>query len=212
MVSCAVPAGAVAVVAGAGSTRCSHLLRMVEPLTWTSYIKASTPGCPGSPRRRGPEGDHVLEWRGHPISSACSAAQALGRARSPTSRAGPHRDRLGPGKSGSGDRRASVGYPARCSTSGRTFWSSCSRRPRLGAPLERGSGTLWLSHLPGRDSDQRALGEALALAAAERRMAHDDRRGRRSCSARAWTWTWSSTWWHTPAQALGDRCQLRLLD
>jgi hypothetical protein len=28
---------------------------------------------------------------------------------------------------------------------------------------------LWLSHLHGKDSDQRALGEALALAAAERR-------------------------------------------
>jgi signal transduction histidine kinase len=36
-------------------------------------------------------------------------------------------------------------------------------------PLERGAGTLWLSHLPGEDSDQQALGEALALAAAERR-------------------------------------------
>jgi signal transduction histidine kinase len=36
-------------------------------------------------------------------------------------------------------------------------------------PLEGGAGTLWLSHLPGKDSDQQALGEALALAAAERR-------------------------------------------
>ncbi len=39
----------------------------------------------------------------------------------------------------------------------------------LRVPLERGAGTLWLSHLPGKDSDQQALGEALALAAAERR-------------------------------------------
>lgn len=39
----------------------------------------------------------------------------------------------------------------------------------LRVPLERGAGTLWISHLPGKDSDQQALGEALALAAAERR-------------------------------------------
>jgi signal transduction histidine kinase/ActR/RegA family two-component response regulator len=39
----------------------------------------------------------------------------------------------------------------------------------LRVPLEGGTGTLWLSHLPGRDSDQYALGEALATAAAERR-------------------------------------------
>src|SRR5260370_29515388 len=38
----------------------------------------------------------------------------------------------------------------------------------LRVPLERSTGTLWISHLPGKDSDQRALGEALALAAAER--------------------------------------------
>ncbi len=36
-------------------------------------------------------------------------------------------------------------------------------------PLERGTGTLWIAHLPGKDSDEQALGEALALAAAERR-------------------------------------------
>ena len=39
----------------------------------------------------------------------------------------------------------------------------------LRVPLQRGTGTLWLSGLPGHDSDQQALGEALALAAAERR-------------------------------------------
>ena len=39
----------------------------------------------------------------------------------------------------------------------------------LRVPLERGTGTLWLSHLPGQDGDQQALGEALALAAAEAR-------------------------------------------
>ena len=34
----------------------------------------------------------------------------------------------------------------------------------LRVPLEGGTGTLWLSHLPGKHSDQQALGEALALA------------------------------------------------
>ena len=39
----------------------------------------------------------------------------------------------------------------------------------LRVPLEGGAGTLWLTHLPGKDSDQYALGKALAAAAAERR-------------------------------------------
>ena len=39
----------------------------------------------------------------------------------------------------------------------------------LRVPLEGGAGTLWLTHLPGKDSDQYALGKALAGAAAERR-------------------------------------------
>ena len=39
----------------------------------------------------------------------------------------------------------------------------------LRVPLGQGAGTLWLSHLPGEDSGQQALGEALALAAGERR-------------------------------------------
>ena len=32
----------------------------------------------------------------------------------------------------------------------------------LRVPLEGGAGTLWLTHLPGKHSDQYALGEALA--------------------------------------------------
>ena len=39
----------------------------------------------------------------------------------------------------------------------------------LRVPLKGGLGTLWLTHLPGKDSDQYALGKALAAAAAERR-------------------------------------------
>ena len=82
----------------------------------------------------------------------------------------------------------------------------------LRVPLERGTGTLWLSHLPGKDSDQQALGEALALAAAERR--------RLTMIAEAGKLFGSSLDLDVvldlvvtkTAQALGDCCQIRLLD
>ena len=82
----------------------------------------------------------------------------------------------------------------------------------LRVPLERGAGTLWLSHLPGKDSDQQALGEALALAAAERR--------RLTMIAEAGKLFGSSLDLDVvldlvvtkTAQALGDCCQIRLLD
>jgi len=82
----------------------------------------------------------------------------------------------------------------------------------LRAPLERGTGTLWISHLPGKDSDQQALGEALALAAAERR--------RLTMIAEAGKLFGSSLDLEVvldlvvtkTAQALGDCCQIRLLD
>ena len=71
---------------------------------------------------------------------------------------------------------------------------------------------MWLSHLPGKDSDQRALGEALALAAAERR--------RLTMIAEAGKLFGSSLDLDVvldlvatkTAQALGDCCQIRLLD
>jgi signal transduction histidine kinase/ActR/RegA family two-component response regulator len=82
----------------------------------------------------------------------------------------------------------------------------------LRVPLERGAGTLWLSHLPGEGSDQQALGGALALAAAERR--------RLTMLAEAGKLFGSSLDLDVvldqvvtkTAQALSDCCQIRLLD
>ncbi|MGD0245289.1 MAG: ATP-binding protein [Streptosporangiaceae bacterium] len=82
----------------------------------------------------------------------------------------------------------------------------------LRVPLERGTGTLWLSHLPGQGTDQQALGEALALAAAERR--------RLTMIAEAGKLFGSSLDLDVvlnlvvtkTAQALGDCCIVRLLD
>jgi PAS domain S-box-containing protein len=83
----------------------------------------------------------------------------------------------------------------------------------LRVPLDGGgAGTLWLSHLPGKDSDQQALAEALALAAAERR--------RLMMVAEAGKLFGSSLDLDVvldlvvtkTAQALGDGCVIRLLD
>jgi PAS domain S-box-containing protein len=82
----------------------------------------------------------------------------------------------------------------------------------LRVPLERGAGTLWISHLPGKDSDQQAMGEALALAAAEHR--------RLTMIAEAGKLFGSSLDLDVVldlvstkmAQALGDCCVIRLLD
>jgi signal transduction histidine kinase/ActR/RegA family two-component response regulator len=82
----------------------------------------------------------------------------------------------------------------------------------LRVPLERGTGTLWLSRLPDQGTDQQALVEALALAAAERR--------RLTMIAEAGKLFGSSLDLDVvldlvvtkTAQALGDCCQIRLLD
>jgi PAS domain S-box-containing protein len=82
----------------------------------------------------------------------------------------------------------------------------------LRVPLERGTGILWIAHLPGKDSDQRVLREALALAAAERR--------RLTMLAEAGKLFGSSLDLDVvldlvvtkTAEALGDCCQIRLLD
>jgi signal transduction histidine kinase/ActR/RegA family two-component response regulator len=82
----------------------------------------------------------------------------------------------------------------------------------LRVPLEQSAGTLWLSHLPGQDSDQQALGEALALATAERR--------RLTMIAEAGKLFGSSLDLDVvldlvatkTAQALGDCCKIRQLD
>jgi signal transduction histidine kinase len=82
----------------------------------------------------------------------------------------------------------------------------------LRVPLERGTGTLWIAHLPGKDSDQQALGKALALATAERR--------RLTMIAEAGKLFGSSLDLDVVlelvvtkmAQALGDCCLIRMLD
>ena len=82
----------------------------------------------------------------------------------------------------------------------------------LRVPLERGSGTLWLSHLPGQHSDQRALGEALALAAAERRrLTMIAEAGKLFGSSLDLDLVLDRVVAKT-AQALGDCCLIRLLD
>jgi hypothetical protein len=82
----------------------------------------------------------------------------------------------------------------------------------LPVPLERGTGTLWISHLPGNDSDQQALGEALALAAAEhRRLTMIAEAGKLFGSSLDLDVVLDLVVTKT-AQALGDCCQIRLLD
>ncbi len=82
----------------------------------------------------------------------------------------------------------------------------------LRVPLERGAGILWLSHLPGEDGDQQALGEALALAAAEhRRLTMIAEAGRVFGSSLDLDVVLDLVATKT-AQALGDCCLIRLLD
>jgi signal transduction histidine kinase/CheY-like chemotaxis protein len=82
----------------------------------------------------------------------------------------------------------------------------------LRVPLERGTGTLWLSRLPSQDSDQQALGEALALAAAERRrLTMIAEAGKLFGSSLALDVVLDQVVTKT-AQALGDCCLIRLLD
>jgi signal transduction histidine kinase len=82
----------------------------------------------------------------------------------------------------------------------------------LRVPLERGTGTLWLSHLPGQGIDQQALGEALTLAAAElRRLTMIAEAGKLFGSSLDLDVVLDQVATKT-ARALGDCCQIRLLD
>jgi signal transduction histidine kinase/CheY-like chemotaxis protein len=81
----------------------------------------------------------------------------------------------------------------------------------LRVPLERGAGALWLSHLPGKDSDQQALGEALALAAERRRLTMIAEAGKLFGSSLDLDVVLDQVVTKT-AQALGDGCVIRLLD
>jgi len=80
----------------------------------------------------------------------------------------------------------------------------------LRVPLERGTGTLWLSHLPGRGTDQQALGEALA-AVERRRLTMIAETGKLFASSLDLDVVLDQVVTKT-AQALGDCCQIRLLD
>jgi PAS domain S-box-containing protein len=78
----------------------------------------------------------------------------------------------------------------------------------LRVPLERGTGTLWISHLPGEGSDQ----QALALAAAERRrLTMIAEAGKLFGSSLDLDVVLDQVVTKT-AQALGDFCSIRLLD
>ena len=82
----------------------------------------------------------------------------------------------------------------------------------LRVPLEHGTGTLWLSHLHGQDSDQRALVEALDRATAEhRRLTLIAEAGKLFGSSLDLDVVLNLVATKT-AQALGDCCQIRLLD
>src|ERR1700722_2329880 len=77
---------------------------------------------------------------------------------------------------------------------------------------DHGAGTLWMSHLHGQDSDQRALREALALAAAERRrLTMIAEAGKLFGSSLDLDVVLDQVVTKT-AQALGDCCLIRLLD
>ncbi len=82
----------------------------------------------------------------------------------------------------------------------------------LRVPQEHGAGTLWLAHLHGQDSDQRALREALALAAAEhRQLTMIAEAGKLFGSSLDLDVVLDLVVTKT-AQALRDCCQIRLLD
>jgi signal transduction histidine kinase/CheY-like chemotaxis protein len=82
----------------------------------------------------------------------------------------------------------------------------------LRVPMERSTGTLWLSHLPGKDGDQQPLSEALAHATAEhRRLTMIAEAGKVFGSSLDLDVVLDQVAKKT-AQALGDCCQIRLLD
>jgi signal transduction histidine kinase/ActR/RegA family two-component response regulator len=158
------------------------------------------------------ENQKVLSWNGTAARLfGVPAAQALGRpvadvAGKPRTVTGQDRETLASLIADEGGWSGSLLYQRR---GGSEFLLQATG---LRVPLEHGSGTLWISHLPGKDSDQRALGEALALAAAERR--------RLTMIAEAGKLFGSSLDLGVvldlvatkTAEALGDSCQIRLLD
>jgi signal transduction histidine kinase/ActR/RegA family two-component response regulator len=173
---------------------------------------AAISGAPGLSVILVDENQKVMSWNGMAADLfGVPAAQALGQPVADV--AGQHRTVAGLGRES---------LAALVAAAGAWSGSLLYQRPDgselliqatgLRVPLERGTGTLWISHLPGRHSDQQALGEALALAAAERR--------RLTMIAEAGKLFGSSLDLDVvldrvvrrTAQALGDCCQIRLLD
>jgi signal transduction histidine kinase/ActR/RegA family two-component response regulator len=177
-----------------------------------SVDTAAISGMPGFLVILVDENQKILSWNEAAADLfSVPAAQALGR--SLTDVGGQPRTVTGWGREGLAQVIAAAGW-----------WSGSllfQRKDRsefllqatgLRVPLEHGAGTLWMSHLHGQDSDQRALREALALAAAERRrLTMIAEAGKLFGSSLDLDVVLDQVVTKT-AQALGDCCQIRLLD
>jgi signal transduction histidine kinase len=158
------------------------------------------------------ENQKIMSWNDTAaILFGVSAAQALGQpvadvTGQPRTVTGLDRDSLASLVAGGGGWSGSLLYQR---SDGSEFLLQATG---LRVPLESGAGTLWLSHLPGKDSDQQALGEALALAAAEhRRLTMIAEAGKLFGSSLDLDVVLDLVATKT-AEALGDSCQIRLLD
>ena len=173
---------------------------------------AAISGTPGLSVVLVDENQKIISWNGAAADLfGVPAAQAPGQpvadlAGQPRTVTGLGRESLASLIAAEGGWSGSLLYPRR---DGSEFLLQATG---LRVPLEGGTGTLWLSHLPGKHSDQQALGEALALAAAERR--------RLTMIAEAGKLFGSSLELEVildrvvtqTAEALGDCCLIQLLD
>jgi signal transduction histidine kinase/CheY-like chemotaxis protein len=173
---------------------------------------AAISGLPGLSVVLVDENQKIVSWNGMAADLfGVPAAQALGQlvadvAGEPRTVTGLGRESLAQVMAGKGGWSGSLLYQR---PDGSEFLLQTTG---LRVPLERGTGTLWLSHLPGQDSDQQALGEALALAAAERRrLTMISEAGQLFGSSLDLDVVLDRVVTKT-AQALGDCCQIRLLD
>jgi signal transduction histidine kinase/CheY-like chemotaxis protein len=161
------------------------------------------------------ENRKIISWNGTAVDLfGVPAAQALGQ---------PVTDVAGEPRTVTGLGRGSLA-PVIAAIAAEGRWSGsllCQRQDGsefliqatgLQVPLERGTGTLWLSQLPGQGADQQALAEALALAAAERRRLTMIAEAGKLFGASLDLDVVLDLVVTKTAQALGDCCQIRLLD
>ena len=129
---------------------------------------AAVSGAPGLSVVLADESQRVVSWNGGAADLfGMPAAEAVGRLAAEV--AGQPRTVTGLGREDfARSSRSGAGGPASLLYQRRDGSEFLLQATGLRVPLEDGAGTLWLAHLPGKDSDQQALGEALALAAAER--------------------------------------------